>query len=38
MIESRGMRWAGYVALVGRRGIHIGLGGKSRRKETNKKT
>jgi hypothetical protein len=24
MIKSRGMRWAGHVAQMGRRGMHIG--------------
>jgi hypothetical protein len=24
MIKSRGMRWTGHVARLGRRGIHIG--------------
>jgi hypothetical protein len=24
MIKSRGMRWAGHVARMGRRGMHIG--------------
>jgi hypothetical protein len=24
MVKSRRMRWAGYVALMGRRGMHIG--------------
>jgi hypothetical protein len=38
MIKSRRMRWAGHVALIGRRGMHIGYGGKARRKETTRKT
>jgi hypothetical protein len=25
MIKSRGMRWAGHVARIGRRGMHIGI-------------
>jgi hypothetical protein len=37
IIKSR-MRWAGHVARMGRRGMHIGFGGKARRKETNRKT
>jgi hypothetical protein len=37
MIKSRRMRWAGHEAQIGRR-MHIGLGWKARRKQTNKKT
>jgi hypothetical protein len=36
MIKSRRMRWAGHVARMGQRGMHIG--GKARRKESTKKT
>jgi hypothetical protein len=36
MIKSRRMRWAGDVALMGRRGMHIN--GKARRKDTTRKT
>jgi hypothetical protein len=35
-IKSGRMRWAGHVARMGRRGIHIG--GKAKRKETTRKT
>jgi hypothetical protein len=34
MIKSRRMRWAGHVARMGRRGI----GGKTKRKETTRRT
>jgi hypothetical protein len=30
----RRMRWAGHVARMGGLGMHIGIGGKARRKET----
>jgi hypothetical protein len=33
MIKSRRMRWAGFVALVGRRGMRRDFGGKARRKD-----
>jgi hypothetical protein len=32
MIKLRRMKWAGHLARMWRRGIHIGLGGKARRK------
>jgi hypothetical protein len=38
MIKSRRMRWAGNVARMGRRGIHIGYWWKIQRKETSRKT
>jgi hypothetical protein len=38
MIKSRRMRWAGHVAQMGRRGMHIGFCEKARRKETTRKT
>jgi hypothetical protein len=38
MMKSRRMRWAGHIARIGRRGMHIGIGGKARRKETTRKT
>jgi hypothetical protein len=38
MIKSRGMRWAGNVARMGRGRMHIGYGGKAGRKETIRKT
>jgi hypothetical protein len=37
-IKSRRMRLAGHVARMGRRGMHMDIGGKSRRKETSRKT
>jgi hypothetical protein len=33
MIKSRRMRWAGHVARMGRRGMHIGYWWKARRKD-----
>jgi hypothetical protein len=36
MIKSRRMRWAGHVARMGRRGMHIGYWWE--RKETTRKT
>jgi hypothetical protein len=36
MIQPRRMRWAGYVARLERRGMHIG--GNARRTETTRKT
>jgi hypothetical protein len=30
MIKARKMRWAGHVARIGRRGMHIGFGWESR--------
>jgi hypothetical protein len=33
MIKSRRMRWAGHVARMGRRGIHMDIGGKARRED-----
>jgi hypothetical protein len=36
-IKSRRMKWAGNVAGMGKRGMHIGFSGKSRRKETSRK-
>jgi hypothetical protein len=38
MIKSRRMRWAGYVARMGRRGMHIGYWWESQKKETTRKT
>jgi hypothetical protein len=39
MIKSRRIRWAGHVAGMGRRGMHIAdIDGKLRRKETTRKT
>jgi hypothetical protein len=38
MIKSRRMRWAGHIARMGRRGMHIGYCGKARRKMTSRKT
>jgi hypothetical protein len=38
IIKSKRMRWAGHVARIGRRGTHIGFGGKAGRKETTRKT
>jgi hypothetical protein len=38
MIKSWRMKWRGHVARMGRRGMHIGFGRKSRRKEATKKT
>jgi hypothetical protein len=39
MISSRSMRWAGHVAHMGRRGMHIyDFAGKTRKKETSRKT
>jgi hypothetical protein len=38
MIKSRRMGWAGHVARMGRRGMHIGFGTKTRGKETARKT
>jgi hypothetical protein len=35
---SRRMRWAGHVARMGRRRIHIGYRWKARRKEITRKT
>jgi hypothetical protein len=32
IMKSRRMRWAEHVARMGRRGMHIGYGGKGRRK------
>jgi hypothetical protein len=37
MIKPRRMRWAGHVARMGRRGMHIGFCGKARTKETTRK-
>jgi hypothetical protein len=37
-IESRRMRWVGYVACMGRREKCKGFGGKAQRKETTQKT
>jgi hypothetical protein len=37
MMRSRKRRWAGYVAHMGRRGMHTGFCGKARRKETTRK-
>jgi hypothetical protein len=34
MIKSRRIRWAEHITRIGRRGMHIGFGGKARRKET----
>jgi hypothetical protein len=38
IIKSRRMRWAGHVAGMGRRGTRIEYCGKSRKKETTRKT
>jgi hypothetical protein len=38
MIKSRKVRWAGHVALMGRRGICIGFVWESQKKETTRKT
>jgi hypothetical protein len=38
MIKSRRKRWAGHVARMGRRGMHIRYGGKVRRKENTRRT
>jgi hypothetical protein len=35
MITSRKMRWAGYVARMGRRGIHIGFYCKTQQERDN---
>jgi hypothetical protein len=37
MMDSRIMRWTGHVTLMERRGLIQDLGGKVRRKETNRK-
>jgi hypothetical protein len=36
MIKSRRMKWAGHVAQVGRRGIHIGYRWKSQKERNHK--
>jgi hypothetical protein len=36
-MKSKGMRWAGHVALIGEKSVQ-GLGGKARNKETSRKT
>jgi hypothetical protein len=38
MIKSRRMRWVGHVARMGRRGMHIDIGGEARRKVATWKT
>jgi hypothetical protein len=38
MIKSRKVRWAGHVALMGRRRMLYDIGGKARKKETTRKT
>jgi hypothetical protein len=38
MNKSRKMRWTEYVAQMGRREMHTNIGGKTRRKETTRKT
>jgi hypothetical protein len=38
MIKSRRMRWAGHVARMGRREMHIEYLWESKRKETTRKT
>jgi hypothetical protein len=38
MIKLRRMREAGILARVEKRGMHIGFGGKARRKESTRKT
>jgi hypothetical protein len=38
IMNSRRMRWAGHVARMGKRGTHIHYSGKTRRKETTRKT
>jgi hypothetical protein len=37
MINSRRMRWTEHVEHMGRKGMHIGFGGKARRRETIRK-
>jgi hypothetical protein len=37
MINLRRMRWAGHVARMGRRGMHVGFWWETRRKETTRK-
>jgi hypothetical protein len=38
MMKSRRMRWAGYIARMERREMHIGFCGKARKEETTRKT
>jgi hypothetical protein len=38
MIKSRGMRWAGHVARMGSRGMHIGYWWESQKEKTTGKT
>jgi hypothetical protein len=38
MIKSRRRRWAGHVASIRKRGMHIGFWWEARRKETTRKT
>jgi hypothetical protein len=38
MIKSRRMRWAGHVARVGRRGMHIGYWWGNQKEGTTRKT
>jgi hypothetical protein len=38
MIKLRRIRWEGHLACIGRRGMHIGFGGNSRKKEKTRKT
>jgi hypothetical protein len=38
IMKSRRVRWAGHVARMGKRGTHIHYFGKTRRKETTRKT
>jgi hypothetical protein len=36
--KLRRKKWAGHEARMGRRGMHIGFGGKAKRKENTRKT
>jgi hypothetical protein len=38
MIKSRKMRWAGHVARMGRRGMHIGYWSESQKERITRKT
>jgi hypothetical protein len=38
MIKSSEMKCEGHVARVGRRRMHVNIGGKAKRKETTRKT
>jgi hypothetical protein len=37
IIKSRRVRWEGHVTRMGRREMHINIGGKARRKEATRK-